>query len=345
MPLRFSPARGASVLISSSSRGPQGAAATIEVGDVTTIAPGATPGVVNSGSTAAAVLDFSLPATPVLSVGTVTTLPAGQNATVGFGGTPYNITINFGIPQGLAGTVGIQGTPTVNQFATWFNASTVQGVSITGLVKGNGASAPTAAVASTDYAPATSGSAILKGNGSGGFSSAVAGTDYLAPAAIGVTVQAYDADLTTWAGLTPSANAQSLVTAANYAAMRTLLGLVIGTDVLAYDAQLSSLVRQNSQSAAYTTVAADSGKHILHPAADNNARTFTIAANASVAYTIGTVITFVNEINTVTVAINSDTLTLAGAGTTGSRTLAANGIATAIKVTSTKWVISGTGLT
>jgi hypothetical protein len=36
---------------------------------------------------------------------------------------------------------------------------------------------------------------------------------------------------------------------------------------------------------------------------------------------------------------------LAGAGTTGSRTLAAYGVATAIKVTSTSWIISGNGLT
>jgi hypothetical protein len=43
---------------------------------------------------------------------------------------------------------------------------------LTGLVKSNGTSAMTAAVASTDYAPATSGSSILKGNGSGGFASA-----------------------------------------------------------------------------------------------------------------------------------------------------------------------------
>jgi len=42
---------------------------------------------------------------------------------------------------------------------------------------------------------------------------------------IGSDVQAYDADLTTWAGLTPSANAQSFVTAANYAAMKGLLDL------------------------------------------------------------------------------------------------------------------------
>lgn len=103
-------------------------------------------------------------------------------------------------------------------------------------------------------------------------------------------------------------------------------------------------VPQNSKSAAYTTVLADAGKHILHPTADNNARTFTIDSNANVAYPIGTAITFVNQINTVTIAITTDTLVLAGAGTTGSRTLAANGIATAIKVETQKWVISGTGL-
>src|SRR4029077_11539620 len=33
-------------------------------------------------------------------------------------------------------------------------------------------------------------------------------------------------------------------------------------------------IPQNSQSANYTTVMGDSGQHILHPTADNNARTF-----------------------------------------------------------------------
>ena len=101
----------------------------------------------------------------------------------------------------------------------------------------------------------------------------------------------------------------------------------------------------NSQSAAYPLVLSDAGKLILHPAADNNARTFTIPANSSVPFDLGTTITFVNEINTVTIAITTDTLVLAGAGTTGSRTLAANGMATAVKITSTKWMINGAGLT
>jgi hypothetical protein len=105
------------------------------------------------------------------------------------------------------------------------------------------------------------------------------------------------------------------------------------------------VVPVNAQSVNYTAVLADAGKAIYHPIADNNARTFTIPANASVAYTIGTVISFVNLINTVTIAITTDTMYLAGPGTTGSRTLAAYGVCTALKVAATTWVISGTNLT
>jgi hypothetical protein len=102
----------------------------------------------------------------------------------------------------------------------------------------------------------------------------------------------------------------------------------------------------NSQSAAYTLVLTDSGKCILHPSSDANARTFTIPANGSVAYPIGTAITFINMTsNVVTIAITTDTMNLSPGGTTGSRSLAQYGSATAIKITSTNWVISGSGLT
>ena len=102
----------------------------------------------------------------------------------------------------------------------------------------------------------------------------------------------------------------------------------------------------NSQSAAYTTVLTDSGKVIFHPSTDANARTFTIDSNANVAYPLGTAITFINMTSqVVTIAITSDTMYLAGTGATGSRSLAQYGIATAIKMTSTTWIISGSGLT
>jgi hypothetical protein len=104
-------------------------------------------------------------------------------------------------------------------------------------------------------------------------------------------------------------------------------------------------IPQNSQSVSYTLVAADAGKHILHPATDNTARTFTIPSNATTPYPIGTAITFINRINTVSVAITSDTLRLANTANTGTRTLAVNGIATAIKIDATEWIISGVGLT
>ncbi len=109
----------------------------------------------------------------------------------------------------------------------------------------------------------------------------------------------------------------------------------------------STTVLQNSQSANYTTVLADAGKHLLHPTADTTARAFTIDSNANVPYPIGTTLTIINQFNAgvLTINITSDTMRLAGSGSTGSRTLAPNGIATAIKLSATEWIINGTGLT
>jgi hypothetical protein len=58
---------------------------------------------------------------------------------------------------------------------------------------------------------------------------------------IGTNIQAYDPDLTTYAGITPSSNVQTLLGSANYAAFRTSLSLVPGTDVQVYDADLDDL--------------------------------------------------------------------------------------------------------
>jgi len=100
---------------------------------------------------------------------------------------------------------------------------------------------------------------------------------------------------------------------------------------------------QNSKSASYSLVASDAGKHIYVTV---TGQTITIPANSSVAFEIGTAITIVNAASVSTsIAITSDTLLLANAGTTGTRTLAAHGVATLIKITSTSWIASGNGLT
>lgn len=102
-------------------------------------------------------------------------------------------------------------------------------------------------------------------------------------------------------------------------------------------------IAQNIQNATYTTVLADAQKQIYHTS--GSAHTWTIDSNANVAYPNGTAITFVNDgAGAVTLAITADTLVLAGTGATGSRTLAQYGVATALKVTSTRWIISGVGL-
>ena len=124
----------------------------------------------------------------------------------------------------------------------------------------------------------------------------------------------------------------------------TFDGRDVGTDGTKLDTVFPN-IPQNSKSAAYTLVLGDAGKHIFHPAADTTARTFTIPANASVAYPIGTAVTFINmTAAVVSIAITTDVMYLSDAGTTGTRSLARYGSATAVKITATNWIISGSGL-
>jgi hypothetical protein len=171
---------------------------------------------------------------------------------------------------------------------------------------------------------------LVKGNGTSAFSVATAGTDYVTPTGTTtLTNKTLTSPILTTPQLgTPSQGVLSSCT-------------VDGTDSVGF-----RNIPQNSQSAAYTLVLADAGKHIFHPSGDANARTYTIPDNGSVAYPIGTAITFVNMTGqVVTIAITTDTMYLAKDGTTGSRSLAQYGSATALKLTSTTWLISGSALT
>jgi hypothetical protein len=100
---------------------------------------------------------------------------------------------------------------------------------------------------------------------------------------------------------------------------------------------------QISVSANTAILATHAGKHIYTTV---TGLTHTIPANSNVAFEIGTTITFVNPASvSLSIAITTDTLLLAGSGTTGTRTLGAYGMATVIKITSTSWMISGTNVT
>lgn len=129
----------------SGSQGIPGTAATVAVGTVSTGAAGSSVAVTNSGTSSAAVLNFTIPqglkgdtgatgsqgakgdtgatgakgdtgtqgipgTAATVSIGTVTTGVAGSSATVTNSGTSSAAVLNFSIPQGATGAAGTSGT-------------------------------------------------------------------------------------------------------------------------------------------------------------------------------------------------------------------------------------------
>jgi len=95
--------------------GNDGIAATINVGSVTTGAPGSNVAVVNAGSVNAAVLNFTIPRgnpgsnglAATLTIGSVVT---GSSAIVTNSGTSTAAVLNFTLPRGDAGAIGPAGS-------------------------------------------------------------------------------------------------------------------------------------------------------------------------------------------------------------------------------------------
>lgn len=103
-----------------------------------------------------------------------------------------------------------------------------------------------------------------------------------------------------------------------------------------------------SVSAARTIGSGDKGTCLFHPTADTSGRTWTIDNTSS--WTNGDTVSFLNQsgAGAITIAISGTSAVLRQVGTTntGSRTLAANGYAVAVRCPdSLTWYISGQGLT
>lgn len=258
-----------------------------------------------------------------------------------------NQTITSASANALA--VGPNGTTTPVLTVDASTGSAVAGLKITGAATGG-----TVALVTTDSGAATNLTVNAKGTGTIGIGSVSTGRVTITPVTTITGSLTLSAALI-YGGVTLSnavTGTGNMVLATSPTLTTPLLGTPTSGNLSNCTADGTNAVGflgvpQNSQSAPYTLVLADAGKQIYHPSADTTARTFTIPANASVAFPIGTAVTFINDTSggVITIAITSDTLILAGAGTTGSRSLAANGIATAIKMTSVRWMINGTGLT
>lgn len=107
-----------------------------------------------------------------------------------------------------------------------------------------------ASTASTDYATAAQGTKA---------------DSALQPAAIGVSVQAYDAQLADVAGLTPTDNGVIIGNGTNFvvesgATLKTSLGLTIGTDVQAYDADTA---KYDDTTANFTGTLQNGGSNVI----------------------------------------------------------------------------------
>jgi hypothetical protein len=87
-----------------------------------------------------------------------------------------------------------------------------------------------------------------------------------------------------------------------------------------------------------TLAATDGGKHYY------GSGTITIPANSSISLSIGTSVLIIASGSTTIANAAGVTLTWAGPGTGGSRTLAQYGMATLVKVATDTWYINGTGL-
>lgn len=151
--------------------------------------------------------------------------------------------------------------------------------------------------------------------------------DKIETSAIGVTVQAYDAQLADIAGLTPTDNGVVIGDGTHFvvesgATLKTSLGLTIGTDVMAYVAPSTSGNVLTSNGSAWTSAAPASGAATV--GAFSNLVASATGASANVTVTADELV--VENSSNSYQALRSVSLTIAGT-TTGANALDSGAIA------------------
>jgi len=352
--------------------GEPGIAATVQVNSVTTLPPGSPATVVNVGTANAALFDFGIPTGGDGEDGLIVEVRAGTNVSVdntdparpivsasggGGGGSGTVTSVAISLPTGLD----VSGSPitTSGTFAITFASgysiptTTKQGQWDTAYGWGNHASAGylTTSAAASAYQPLDSDLTAIAAltTTAGGRGLLTLGDPNADRIVFWDDSAGVFTHLTIGTGLTISTTTMALSSGAQASlalADSALQPAAIGTTIQPYDALLSSTMGVVSVSAARTLGLTDSGKIILHPSADTTARIWTIPANGTVAFPVGTTIALRNQnaAGVITLNITTDTLRVVGTGQTGSRALAANGYATLVKETTTEWSISGIGL-
>jgi hypothetical protein len=178
------------------------------------------------------------------TTGTGVVVPAGKSTFVYNDGTNVGAGINY-----IAGAASSGANSDITSLSGLTTPLSVpQGgtgsASVTGVLKGNGTSAITAATAGTDYLAPPSGTAILKANSGGALANATAGTDYVAPG----TATTFTAQQT-FTGST-----SVLAAVFQDSAETTTVSATAATGTIDYDVSTQAVVYYTSNAAANWTV-------------------------------------------------------------------------------------------